>query len=177
MRSPAHPRSHGVQTDQFADNLDLYRTVVDLAVPAAYAKVEGGVEGVSLAPVFANPAAVLKNASFSQMARCPAKGTLGPESACNTVKRADIPYMGYSVRVDDWRYTMWLAFDGKRNRGDWAGLPASLHGEELYAHKGDTGADFDAFENENVAASQANAPMVRELRQLLRTRFDTPSLG
>ena len=39
-----------------------------------------------------------------------------------------------------------------RLRGTWGAGP-SFHAEELYSHANDTGADHDAFENENVAAS------------------------
>jgi len=40
----------------------------------------------------------------------------------------------------------WL---GEKLAGDFVAGPAAT---ELYAHQGDTEADFDAFENENVAA-------------------------
>ena len=49
-------------------------------------QIEAGVEGIDLSRVFVHPSGgqpVLKAAAFSQMARCPAAGTLGPESACN----------------------------------------------------------------------------------------------
>ena len=43
----------------------------------------------------------------------------------------------------------WL---GAKLEADFAKGPAAV---ELYAHTGDTEADFDAFENENVASSNA----------------------
>jgi hypothetical protein len=40
----------------------------------------------------------------------------GPNSACNNVKRVDIAFMGYSLRTNYWRYTVWLPFNGTINR-------------------------------------------------------------
>ena len=54
------------------------------------------------------------------MARCPAKNTLGPNSACNSVERKHIEYMGFTVRDDRWRYTAWLKFDGVKNAALWS---------------------------------------------------------
>ena len=104
IRAPHMPASRGKATAQLAEALDLYRTLAALAgFPAA--AIEPGVEGTDLSPVVADPTAVVKTAAFSQMARCPAAGTLGPESACNEVPLAKIAYQGFSVRVDAWRYT------------------------------------------------------------------------
>jgi hypothetical protein len=169
--------------------------------------IEAGVEGMDLSPVFSSPgaAAPVRSAAFSQMARCPAAGTLGPESACNSVKLVDIAYMGYSVRVDDWRYTAWMSFNGTANRADWGSVPVpvpvpvprddagaaagaragagggsgrlvgagqkGLVGEELYSHEGDDGKDFDAFENENLAAQPAHKATRDELFAMLREKF------
>ena len=141
---------------------------------------------MDLSPVFSSPgaAAPVRSAAFSQMARCPAKGTLGPESACNTVRLVNIGYMGFSARVDGWRYTAWLSFNGTANRGDWdlvqpggggvvgavAGQ-AGLLGEELYDHADDDGTDFDAFENVNLASAPEHKATRDELLQLLKVQF------
>ena len=95
--------------------------------------MERTVEGLDLAPLFSTPTldgvtVTLRNMTFSLMARCPSRsqsGGLGPESACNSVPRVDIPYMGYSVRTDGWRYTAWLPFNGTKNRADWALAPGT----------------------------------------------------
>lgn len=100
--------------------------------------------------------------------------------------------MGYSVRTDDWRYTVWLPFNGTANRAIWpaATVPAFASGgakgnaalrvggagtrdrmEELYSHHGDTGADFDAFENENVAMQPGMAAVCTQLYEQLRQRW------
>lgn len=161
------PASAGQQTAELAEALDLYRTLAGLTGFSADA-IEPGVEGTDLSPVFNDPSTIVKDAAFSQMARCPAVGTLGPESACNTVPLLKIPYMGFTVRVDAWRYTAWLAFDGATNTAGWDD-PRALIGEELYAHANDTGVDFDAFENVNVVTE--NTVVRDELMQRLRARF------
>lgn len=100
------------------------------------------------------------------------------------MKRVNIAYMGYSVRTDVWRYTVWLPFNGTANRGIW--LPAAVHAagakgkatavgdarmEELYSHHDDTGDDFDAFENENVATQPGMAAVCTQLYEQLRQRW------
>lgn len=110
----------GQWTPHFFDSLDVYRTLVGLAyagmAPSLIPPIETSVEGQDLSHVFADVvgtrASPLKNVSYSQMARCPAPGTLGPNSACNTVQRIDILYMGYSVRIAGWRYVFKNAFMG-----------------------------------------------------------------
>ena len=113
------------------------------------------------------------------MARCPCGRvypctTHGIESACNSVSRNVTPFMGYTVRVEDWRYTCWIPFDGTSNRGEWAAAATdSQRSEELYDHHGDTGENWaDGFENENVA--HGNKALVSSLFDMVRARFDTP---
>eukprot|EP00912_Choanoflagellata_sp_UC4_P000153 UC4_evm1s100 len=82
--------------------------------------------------------------------------------------------MGYTVRVEDWRYTCWIPFNGTRNRGEWA-ITAELleKNEELYDHRGDNGENWaDGYENENVAAEFKE--LAASLFNLLRSHFDTP---
>lgn len=81
---PEHAAAAGVRTQHFAEALDLYRTLPALAGLQSQASpgaggvaIEPGVEGTDLEPVFRNLSAVLSTAAYSQMARCPAGGTLG----------------------------------------------------------------------------------------------------
>lgn len=167
IRAPHMPAAAGRQTPQLAEALDLYRTLAALAGFPESA-IELGVEGTDLSPVFQDPSTVVKAAASSQIARCPQGGTLGPESACNQVPLLKIAYQGYTVRVDAWRYTVWLGFDGATSRGKWDDVN-EIVGEELYSHANDTGTDFDAFENANVVDQN---PLVRQqLMALLRARF------
>ena len=186
FRSPLHAKtSYGKSTRGFAESLDFYRTLVGLAAPSLSSKIEPSVEGVNLTPLFEQPELAPgqtgpHNASFSQMARCPCGRTYpcfseGIESACNSVPRNITPFMGYTVRTDRWRYTVWIPFDGASNRGKWSAAAANIsRSQELYDHSGDTGTNWaDGFENVNEAANYTE--VVEELFQMLTNRFDTPT--
>jgi len=200
IRSPAHAAaSYGKSTPHFFESVDFYRTIASLAFNSmAPVVIEKGVEGTDLSSIFADVEGVtnapLKSTAFSQMARCPAGGVT-IESACNSVKRVDIEYMGYSVRVKEWRYTAWIKFNGTLNRGIWpstlntlgdsagdsAGVgendDAVFIADELYSHEGDFGMGVDAmdkWENENVAGFAANAATRASLLAMLKAEFETP---
>ena len=74
---------NGRRTGALSELVDLYPTLADLAgLPApAY------LDGVSLAPVLADPARTVKDAAFTQ------------------VRRGELN--GYSVRTERWRYSAW----------------------------------------------------------------------
>ena len=81
-------------------------------------------------------------------------------------------YMGYSIRTDRWRYTVWLAFNGTANRAVWpSNVGGALLGEELYDHEGDDGSDFDAYENVNLATKPSFAGTKAKLLAALRDKF------
>ena len=83
---------------------------------------------------------------------------------------------GYSIRVENYRYNAWIAFDGANNRGQWAEAERSGGGtlwQELYNHTGDDGTNWaDGYENENIA--EAQPALVAPLWAELRRHFDTP---
>ena len=87
-------------------------------------------------------------------------------------------HQGYTVRVESWRYTAWIQFNGTTNRGKWGDVGSTagwLVGEELYSHDDSTQVDdFDATENENLAAKPENAATRTQLLNALKARFDTP---
>jgi arylsulfatase A-like enzyme len=74
---------NGRKTGALAELVDLYPTLADLAG----VRSPDYLEGVSLAPVLADPARTVKDAAFTQ------------------VRRGETN--GYSVRTDRWRYTSW----------------------------------------------------------------------
>jgi iduronate 2-sulfatase len=87
-------RHAGRRTSSLAELVDIFPTLVALCgLPAA-----PGLDGVSLAPVLADPAATVKAAAFTQHPR-PAYFDREPEK----VPKA----MGYSVRTAAARYTEW----------------------------------------------------------------------
>lgn len=86
----------------------------------------------------------------------------------------DVPgehFMGYTVRVADWRYTEWVLFDNQTGTANW-GIPP--YGVELYAERlGARDCDFDT-DSRNVASDPANAATMTTLSTLLRQRV-TPA--
>ena len=158
--------------------LDLYKTLNGLTNAADH--VEDGVEGKDLTNVFNNiNGKPLREYAFSQMARCPQGNTLGPDSACNDIQRKDIDYMGFTVRNNRWRYTVWLKFNGVENNAIWSTTSSSnnndniLYGEELYDHLNDTGVDFDKYENINV--NKQYPDICKMLFEVLKNQFDSSS--
>lgn len=68
--------------------------------------------------------------------------------------------MGYSVRVDGWRLTQWVEWNGTALAPNWAGSGSNgssggVVAVELYDHRAADSkpfpTDFDATENANVA--------------------------
>lgn len=136
----------GSVSDALVEHLDVFPTLVEAAeLPAPVDPITGRaqLEGRSLLPLLHGGLAAAFNASYSQIQRS--------ENV-----------QGLSVRSDRWRYTEWVKFDYAR------GVPLfnSSLGAELYDHSGDAEADFDAFENANVAASHPE--VVAELAAALR---------
>jgi iduronate 2-sulfatase len=70
--------------------------------------------------------------------------------------RVLFPFMGYSLRTAEWRYTEWVVWNGTTLQPEWG----QRIGHELYSHVGDDGTDFDAFENTNEAERPANSRTV-----------------
>ena len=93
-------------------------------------------------------------------------------TSCVETDRSNFSAMGYSVRVDEWRYTAWLHWDGARLVGDFA-RPAIA--SELYSHpQGRADASFDATENVNVADS--HPAVAKQLFLMARKHWEKPPL-
>ena len=76
--------------------------------------------------------------------------------------------MGYTLRTAKWRFTAWVPFLWQHSP-PWPDWNASrLVARELYAHAGDDGTSFDAFENINVAERPENAEVVAQLMEQLK---------
>jgi hypothetical protein len=129
-----------------------------------------GVDGDDASALFDAPGAALKTEAFHQYPACGMRGDLAaPRLSCNSVPREQFDFMGYSVRNAAWRYTRWLPWLNATLTADWDAPPGAV-AEELYAHAGDASKDFDAYENENVAAQ--NPAVAAALRARLRQFFD-----
>ena len=90
-------KNAGQKTNSLVEFVDVYPTLADLCgLP------KPDVDGVSLRPVLENPAATVKQVAISQYPK--SAGVNKKEGAKGTAKR-DV--MGYSIRDDRWRLTLW----------------------------------------------------------------------
>lgn len=157
-------KDSGPTTNAFAELVDLFPTVSDLAglkVPDICPKDSLNVticrEGVSLAPLIkshfkGNPVNV-KNCTISQYPRpsdIPQKHSILPP--LNT-----IVIMGYSMRTSYYRYAEWVGFNHTTFQMDWD----DLHANELYI-LGD-----DPHEDNNVAGDARYSDIVQEMSKKL----------
>ena len=180
IRAPWLPASAGRVTHTLAELVDVYPTAVDLAGADGPPAGETPLDGVSLGWVLRAPSAEAeaalesgggagKAAVLSQFGRCPLAADkahpawitntseMWMNNWCEFVDRSEIPWMGFSMRTAEWRYTEWAAWNGTALRPDWS----TNAGVELYDHRGDNGTNFDATENVNVA--KQNADIVAQL--------------
>jgi hypothetical protein len=172
IRAPWMHNSVGKQTAVLAEMVDVYPTLAALAGLPDPTSVKGseGINGTSLAPVFADPAATaVKSAAFSQFAKDNIGTGVNPKFARNQTQ-----LMGYTIRTDEWRYTAWFRFDN-RTGGGGGDYPygrvmvnSSSLGTELYDHRGDTSMWLDfPGENVNVVGNVEHAKLVESLHQRL----------
>jgi iduronate 2-sulfatase len=121
----------GAKATGLVEFVDIYPTLAELAglpLPAH-------LEGLSFKPVLDHPTRPWKPAAFSQYPRPGNSATGG------------IPLMGYSMRTERYRFTVWL------HRDD----PGKVAEIELYDHQ------TDPQENLNVAKSPAHRELVEQL--------------
>ena len=111
--------------------VDVYPTLCDLSG----LDIPDSLEGISLVPLMNNPGLPWKKAVFSQFLR---EGIwIAPDG---------IPYMGYSIRTDRYRYVRWINQE-----------TGTLAAEELYDHS------IDPDENYNIAGQAENGELVAEM--------------
>ena len=123
-------KSAGQHTDALVEFVDIYPTLSELAgLP-----LPGHLEGTSFKPLLDDPKRQWKSAAFSQYPRPSGKSGVGP-------------LMGYSMRTDRYRFTVWVG------RNDHANVDAV----ELYDHQ------TDPQENQNIAKRPENAALVEKL--------------
>jgi iduronate 2-sulfatase len=191
ISAPWLSATRGTTTDAFADAVDIWQTLAELAgIPVPESEAA---QGKSLVPVIRAPGSGrVHAASLSQFPRCwqnvtAVKGGLqrcGDENNnsnvvanmcdCHWASNAEISFMGYSMRTATpfpLRYTMWVRWNETRPIWD------EVFAEELYNHTGDRGQAFetDRYENENLAAGAAgrsNAALLAALSTRLQREFD-----
>jgi arylsulfatase A-like enzyme len=123
-------KNAGSKTKSIVEFVDVYPTLADLAGLS----LPSHLEGVSFKPLLDNPNRPWKSAAFSQYPR-------------NAGKTGAGQLMGYSMRTERYRLTVWV------NRDDHTKIDAI----ELYDHQ------IDPQENFNVAKAPANGELVEQL--------------
>jgi uncharacterized sulfatase len=121
--------------------LDLYPTLADLA----HLTPPHHLEGRSLSPLLTNPTADWDKPALTQVRRGGNPNARNPRPSL----------MGYSIRTEQYRYTMWG--------------PDAQKGEELYDHQSDPG------EHHNLANDPAHATTKAQLRTLLQKTNAPPT--
>ena len=183
LRAPgsAAAASRGARTSALWEAVDLLPTLTELATgqqpPAcpradlnASRAIVSCTDGQSAAPLVlsapsAGAAAAAGNWSRFAFSQVPRGALVNGEPGNVAGER----YMGYSVRVADWRYSEWVPFNNATGVPDWSA--AACVGRELYAETlGREGAQcrFDT-DSKNVAADPAHADVVAQLSAMLRT--------
>ncbi len=123
-------KNAGQHSKALVEHVDIYPTLSELAgLP-----LPSHLEGTSFAPLLDHPDQPWKTAAFSQYPRPKGKGT-------------DVPLMGYSMRTDRYRFTVWVARDDH----------SKINAIELYDHQ------TDPQENTNIAKKAENADLVKKL--------------
>lgn len=162
-------------SDALVEEIDLYPTLVEAAtmhsldgpvsVPhcpsSTNASRDTGLctEGFSLMPLISGNMQASKwgRAAFSQFSRKSVDPKDDPKG------RGEDGYMGYTIRVDKWRFTGWFEFDTTRAAADLA-HPVAV---ELYAHNEPPLPVDWSVEHENLANSQD--PKIRKVADDLHT--------
>lgn len=133
----------GARADAFVEALDIYPTLIDLCGIEERTTLSGR----SLRPVLANPAAEWGRAAFNQFPR-PYRAAIGA--------REPMSHMGYSVRVEDWRFTAWLNVE-----------TGEFEFPELYSMK------TSFIESVNLAGRSKHASIEAELMEMIRAYSQT----
>ena len=149
-----HPNPGSISM-ALVEELDVFPTCLEIAgLPLPPQKLHGA----SLMPLIQEPSrtAFKQNASFSQYPRAVGKQQ----------------YMGMTIRVAEWRFTEWCAFNYTAAYPIWSANDAFMCQLELYSHKGDDGKNMDLFENENEAYKLENRGTVEALHARLVVGWD-----
>ena len=160
----------GMKTKAFVELIDIFPSLTELAgldVPPMCTenspKSIACVEGSSVVPLLSNPDREWKKGSFSQYIRpynqgltqIPGRPPFDPSEAGESV-------MGYTVRVDKYRFTEWYRFNRTTSTPNFH----DVWGTELYDHSSPT--VFFNDENVNLANKPEMKSTVDELRKMLR---------
>ena len=159
----------GIRTKALVELIDIFPTITELAglpVPPM-CPVNGKyplvcVEGTSLTPLLHDPNQQWKKAAFSQYPRPNTGMTVIPNEPPFNHNEHGENVMGYSIRVDQYRFTEWYRF----NRTTATPNFTDIWGTELYNHTEPT--VFFNDENINMANQTDMKGLVESLRKVLQ---------
>ncbi|KAH8252178.1 hypothetical protein KR026_010524 [Drosophila bipectinata] len=160
IRSPQFPVTKPQYHHGVSELLDVFPTLVDLAglppLPTCQSNQELTCgEGKSLYPQIMGLGMGDEHVALSQYPRPGMLPTKHPNS--DKPKLRNIKIMGYSLRTDLYRYTLWVRFHAQNFSRDWH----DVYGEELYDHRLDSGEEFNLVP----------LPEFDDVRQRLRLRL------
>ena len=145
----------GLETGELVEAVDLFPTLVDLAglpsIPTCVTSDEITCsEGRSMLPLFYDQTNATKQYAFSQARHGDHMGYKGPAThdVC----------MGYTVRNDRYRYTMWLKHDEVKHHRE-------ITAEELYDY------EEDKHETRNVVSVPDYKSIARHLKSVLEDQL------
>ena len=126
IRDPATPSSHGKWTQSFAELVDLYKTLADLAgLPSPDSSK---VQGRSLKHSLLHPDDLDHSYAYSQFAKKVTNGK--PWDTCTHCHRNEVDYMGLAIRNDTFRLVQWCVAD-ERDEGQARARPRWCHAVRL----------------------------------------------
>ena len=183
LKVPWLPAKMGTRTPALVELVDVMPTLAELSGVAM--PEDETFDGVSLLPLLETSAKAesisVKNASFSQYPRAPKNpDELWADNKINHADPTKFKYMGMSIRTGNWRYTAWYTWDNSSLAPAWGGeSEGNPPFVELYDHRGEntTFADFDGYENENVAGFPEYADIEAQLLLSIRQQFKDPTLS
>lgn len=187
IRAPFISGSAGIITNTITELIDVYPTIADLAgIPAPG---DYNLDGSSLRSVldyetmpttedstlarYPPPSPHINNYALSVYPRCPADlantSNYWANNDCLMTERINIPFMGISLRVDQWRYTEWRYWNSTSLSPNWTIDPVGI---ELYNHAEDDSSTFDgSYEQFNLAGLSQYKTIQQQLATQLQTVY------
>jgi len=161
MRAPWIPGGAGKVANALVEAVDWYPTLAELANLPDPKLLGEQLNGTSLVPVLRDPLGTsIKSAAFSQFAK---RSLHHPFDIVPRFDKHQTEVMGYSVRVEDWRYTAWFGVP----LGQISPNTSDIIATELYTHLDDDG-DLDfCGENVNLVHDPAHGTVVHELHMMI----------
>lgn len=146
-------KNRGRETYSFAEMVDIYPTLCELAGISTPPHLEGR----SLVPVLEDPQLQVKDAAFSIYPRSDLKV---PGRNLYDFSELGRVVIGYSMRTEHYRYTEWIHIESGKTLD-----------RELYDHA------RDPLENRNMAYDVANADLIGQLSEKLHGHYDASIPG